>query len=209
MFCQSCGMEVASNYKICPKCGGKQFGVNMMGHAQRTAPTVESLVAAESHTEPTYFAVSVSKLLIMSIFTLSLYELYWFYRNWKLIKERESLNIMPVARAIFAVFFCYDLFKRIRTSATSLGLGGASLQSGLLATGWIVLILLQRLPGPFGLVTFFGVLFLLPVQKAVNQINDRELPSLDPNDRFTTGNVVAIVIGCMLWVLVIIGAFMG
>lgn len=25
MYCQSCGMEVASNYKICPKCGGRNF----------------------------------------------------------------------------------------------------------------------------------------------------------------------------------------
>lgn len=29
MFCQSCGMEVASTYKMCPKCGGKQFGAKM------------------------------------------------------------------------------------------------------------------------------------------------------------------------------------
>lgn len=29
MFCQSCGIEVASTYKICPKCGGKQFGAGM------------------------------------------------------------------------------------------------------------------------------------------------------------------------------------
>ena len=29
MFCQSCGMEVASTYKMCPKCGGKQFGAEM------------------------------------------------------------------------------------------------------------------------------------------------------------------------------------
>lgn len=25
MYCQACGMEVASSYKICPKCGGKNF----------------------------------------------------------------------------------------------------------------------------------------------------------------------------------------
>lgn len=26
MFCSNCGMEVASSYKMCPKCGGKNFG---------------------------------------------------------------------------------------------------------------------------------------------------------------------------------------
>lgn len=29
MFCQSCGMEVASTYKMCPKCGGRQFDATM------------------------------------------------------------------------------------------------------------------------------------------------------------------------------------
>jgi len=29
MFCQACGMEVASTYKFCPKCGGKDFSAQL------------------------------------------------------------------------------------------------------------------------------------------------------------------------------------
>jgi uncharacterized RDD family membrane protein YckC len=38
MFCQSCGMEVASTYKICPKCGGKSFGAQMLSSVSAQQP---------------------------------------------------------------------------------------------------------------------------------------------------------------------------
>lgn len=34
MFCQECGMEVASTYKICPKCGGRKFESDTANHAE-------------------------------------------------------------------------------------------------------------------------------------------------------------------------------
>lgn len=47
---------------------------------------------------PLFFPVSPLKLVVMSIITLNTYELYWFYKNWKLIKQRTDSNIMPFCR---------------------------------------------------------------------------------------------------------------
>ena len=54
--------------------------------------------------------------------TLGIYELYWFYKNWKLIKQRTESNIMPFWRAFFGVIFCYSCFREVKEVATSRGI---------------------------------------------------------------------------------------
>ena len=72
--------------------------------------------------QPIFFPVSSLKLVVMCIVTFGIYEVYWFYKNWKLIKQRTASDIMPFWRAFFAVLFCYSCFKRIEEAATSRGL---------------------------------------------------------------------------------------
>lgn len=107
---------------------------------------------------PVYFSVSPLKLVVMSICTLGIYDLYWYYKNWRLIKEREQLDIMPFWRAFFAYFFCYSCFKKIRGTAASLNLN-RYIAAGPLATGWIIVAILWKLPDPYWLLTYFSVLF--------------------------------------------------
>lgn len=47
MFCQGCGMEAASTYKICPKCGGRRFESDTATHAE------PSVTRAEVYAPPT------------------------------------------------------------------------------------------------------------------------------------------------------------
>ncbi len=156
--------------------------------------------------EPPFFSVSPTKLLLLSVCTLGLYEIYWFYKNWSLVKRREGTNILPVARSIFAYFFCYALFRRVSTHAAEVNCN--DLPAGPLAVGWIVTTLLWRLPDPYWLVSFAAVLFLLPVQSAINSINAKIVPEHDRNERFGAWNVVALVVGGLVLVLVAIGTFL-
>ena len=39
--------------------------------------------------EPHFFPVSGLKLVVMSTVTFGLYEIYWFYQNWWLVKQRH------------------------------------------------------------------------------------------------------------------------
>lgn len=165
---------------------------------------VQSEAIAATPVEPPFFATSLLKLSVMSVFTLGLYELYWFYKNWQLIKRRERLNIMPFWRAFFAVFFCYPCFSHIRKYDHSSVTPG-TLAAGPLAVGWIVLNLSWRLPDPFWLITFFAFLFILPIQQRANEINNAVAPGHDPNSRFTWQNWVGIAIGSVILALDVIG----
>lgn len=170
----------------------------------------QSLPAVETNSNPglppLYFPVSPLKLLVLSTCTLGIYELYWFYKNWRLLQERERSDIMPVGRAIFAHFFCYSLFKRVELTAEVQRVQ-KTIAAGPLAAGWIILTLLARLPDPYWLVSFGAVFFLLPVQSAVNEINLVVSPQHNPNRNFTGWNIVAVVIGGLFLILVVAGTF--
>lgn len=148
----------------------------------------------------------------MSVCTLGLYELYWFYKNWRLIKAREEPETGPVwsvllsvLRAfIFPVFFCYSLFTRIQDTADAEEIP-ISLASGFLASGWILTTLLVRLPEVYWIFSFLTIIFLLPVQSAVNSINQAVNPKFDPNCRFSWWNIAIVIAGSTLIVLAITG----
>ncbi len=74
---------------------------------------VDDVAPAGAAAEPVFFPVSRTKLIVMSTLTLTLYQLVWFYHNWRLIRNRGE-PVLPIMRTIFAVFFCYTLFDRIR-----------------------------------------------------------------------------------------------
>jgi hypothetical protein len=150
-----------------------------------------------------FFPVSVFKLFVMSFCTLGLYEYYWFYKNWKAYRSHTIENIYPFWRAVFPVFFCYQLFDRVRKHNPSSP--AASLAAGPLATVWIVTALLWRLPDPYWLVIFLGVFAMLPVQSAINTINQLAAPHHDANARFTGWNWVAIVLGTPLLMFALYG----
>jgi hypothetical protein len=154
-----------------------------------------------------FFAVSLFKLTVMAVCTLSIYALYWFYCNWKLIKTRESLDISPFWRAFFAFFFCYQCFTRIREYAGTLGLP-ATLPAGDLAVAWVITTVAWKLPDPYWLITFLAVAFLLPVQAYVNRINNTVMPEHDPNSRFTLWNWVGVLVGGIFVTLGVVNTFL-
>ncbi|MFC5436046.1 hypothetical protein ACFPME_05715 [Rhodanobacter umsongensis] len=170
---------------------------------QAPATPLEEL---EQPGELVFFPVSVVKLLVLSLCTFGLYEIYWFYKNWQLVKRRENSNIIPVMRSLFGVLFCYSLFEKVSDQAKNAGTG--SIAAGLLAAGWIVLTILWRLPDPYWLVTFLAVLFMLPVQQAINAINSQAAPGHDPNRTFSGWNIAAVIIGGLFFVLALVGIFL-
>ncbi len=157
--------------------------------------------------EPVFFAVSPLKLVVMSTVTLGIYEIYWFYKNWKLIKQRTESDIMPFWRAFFAVLFCYSYFREVKEVAASRGISFRS-SPGFLAIAWILLTLSWRLPDPYWLVCWLTPLTLIPVQDTVNRFNTVIAPNHNPNSRFSGWNITGIVIGGILLLLCIIGTLL-
>jgi hypothetical protein len=156
--------------------------------------------------QPPFFPVSILKLVVLSICTFGLYELYWFYKNWQAIKARERIDISPAPRAIFAVFYCYQCFARIRDFDTPT-LASSKLAAGPLAIGWVVVTLLHKLPSSYWLVSMFAVAFFIPVQMCANRINTSVSPEHHPNARFTAWNWLGVALGSIWLALALVGSF--
>lgn len=165
-----------------------------------------AVVPSASDSTPIYFPVSLTKFVVMHFCTVGMYQLYWFHENWKLILERERSDASPFWKTFFMFIYCYALFEKVQSSAASLKIGH-SISVHALATGWILLSTLWLLPDPYGLVALLSIIFLIPVQQAANRVNEALVPGHDRNERFTTLNMVAVVIGGLLLVSVIIGVF--
>src|SRR3954469_21633587 len=141
-------------------------------------------VPSETAASP-FFAVTLFKYVLIFVCTFGLYQVYWFYKNWELIKEREGfagLRISPMPRAIFSIFFCYQCFAEVRDYEHP-AVPPRGLLAGPLAAGWIVLAVMWRLPDPYWWLSALGFLFVLPVQRRVNEINAEVAPSQDRNGR--------------------------
>src|SRR5262245_18837432 len=88
---------------------------------------------------PLFLYVPVARLVLLSIASLGVYEIYWVYKNWQFIKQRRAEDIWPFWRAVFAVVWCKDLLQEIHDDPEARAIRPASFSPGLLATGFILL----------------------------------------------------------------------
>lgn len=174
----------------CPECG-----------AAIDAGTVCASCEVVTRQElPPFFAVSLLKFAVMSFFTLGLYELYWFYRNWQRIRVRQQRDIKPSLRTMFVLIYCYPCFREIRKTGLQI-MAGAAPPMGLLAAGWTAMYLAFQLPKPGWLIAIFSWVFIVPVQAYANQINVEAVPGHERNSQFTAWNWVWICVGALVILL--------
>jgi hypothetical protein len=150
---------------------------------------------------PVFFAVSPTKLIVMSIFTFGLYELYWFYRNWKFLKEKKGLNISPLARTLFLIIFCYDLFNRIRSHAITKGIKTNFNPAGLTII-YIILSFSYLFPDPVWIIGYLTFIPLVIVQSTINKLNKTQFESFIDNS-FNPLNILGIIVGGILWIIIL------
>jgi len=154
-----------------------------------------------------WFSVSTTKFIIMSVCTLGLYELYWFYKNWTYIKNLENTQIWPFWRALFAQFTAYFLFKRVRADVQEHALSNA-VPAGGLAALFFLLNGAWRLPDPYWYIVFMTFAPLLVANEAMTEINKKLVGDFQQNSRIRGWNWVAIVLGGITVALSVLAAFL-
>ena len=155
---------------------------------------------------PLFFPVSLRKLLVLLICTLGGYSIYWFYKNWQLVKSREHSSISPKDRAVFWFIFYYPLFCRLKKSAAEIGIG--TFPTGTVIVCFIIISWLsQSDPSGYWWFSILGIFSLLIFQHIANRINAVIAPNHDRNTQFTFWNIVAVVLGGGLLALLTVSEF--
>lgn len=210
--CSKCGKVYDDSWKVCLHCQDSLVD-NSNSIEERVDDKASVSIKALSNGK--YYNVSIPKLIILSVCTLGLYEIFWHYKNWKSIKEQTGEDISPFWRAWFLIFTCHELFKRIGISSGEKGLSLVP-SAGRLATLYILLLLFGyiggRLNNPIGnvlwIVSLFTVVPLISVQKFINSYNATKDPSYIINNRYGWESIVSIIVGGIFLILTIIGIFL-
>ncbi len=154
-----------------------------------------------------YYAVGSLKLIVMSLCTLGLFELYWFYKNFAYIKRRLELDIWPVWRAIFAPLWGSSLAAYVQAQREENDLP-AEPSPIMVGAAYFLISVTWRLPDPYWLITLFSFVPLLAIDKAADEMNAK-LGIVDTkHKRFNAWNWTGIVVGGLLVSLAVLGTFL-
>jgi hypothetical protein len=144
-----------------------------------------------------YYPVSPLKLVLLSVFTWSIYDIYWFYRQWKFVKARDDGRIMPFWRALFGILWFFPLLGEV-DRATGRDRMAAN---GLLALAYLALATAWRLPDPYWLLSLASPLCLLVLNRRIRDLPGQPREALRTQGRLTVANVLVVLLMSPLMVI--------
>lgn len=148
-----------------------------------------------------YFVTSTLKLIVMSLCTFGWYEVYWFFKNWILIRQRGR-KCYPIGRAILTPFFCYSCFHEIQKSARSCNLK-LKFPIVIIAISYFVSSTLFLLPDLYSYLSYLSPLPLIQVNRVARAVNKCRSPNFI-NNKFTKWDWLTVILGSGLTFTVII-----
>lgn len=183
--------------------------------AYRAPAEDDSEHEASTKTEHTFFVVSLPKLVVLDVLTFTLYSRYWFYRHWSQLKRRHFMNVMPLLRAIFPIFFANQLFKTFDYEARKANYA-PRWQPSMTAVAFIGLSVLEnalvRIGGPVSLLlsvgTSVGTAFTLSAAQKVANLASGD-PEGTSNAKWGPGAIIAAAVGLVVWALALFGELRG
>ncbi len=234
MFCIKCGNELKTDASFCHQCGEKVHvqvrSEKKEGHLaviddkifepSAATPTSTPTPASKPSNVDALFYVPFWKFAFLSVITLGFYTLAWMYRNWEYIMKQEKSKISPLGRSIFAVFYVHVLFKKIKIAASEKGFSG---EFNTTMLGWVYIIstittrVLDRAStssdyeADSGMVSLLGlaawavsIWVFLPVLKVVEYNNAHSATKTSRNEKFSTGEIVAALVGGVIWIILMV-----
>jgi len=161
--------------------------------------------------EAAYFPVSCSKLVVLSICTLGLYQMYWAWNCWEYIKARDRKRFNPAWRAVlvtqvvFNFLLFWDVFRT--TGHAKLFSFAWSLFLGLAYVGFWILSSVEE--ARWAVIGLLSCLAFVPIQLQINRFNAREHPGHEPNASYSKWNMAAVLVLGPLVVLATIRVFLS
>jgi len=183
MYCKKCGKKNPEGSKFCQHCGIK-FSENLSDNSTSSSENKSSDKHVSIDTSPYPYAISIWKLVIMCLATFGLYEIYWFYRQWKSFNAENKLKHGGFALwmlALFSPLTSYSLFKHVSSDVKEVN-EGKGLESGALA---VVYFFLTRF--------WLGFLPLIPVQNKINLYWEKKYQNKLVRSNFGVWNWIIVI----------------
>lgn len=196
-YCPECGEKIENDAKMCKKCGS-WFNIENKDEI--------------SNVQPIY------KLILLIILTGGLYQLYWFYRNWRDFKAHKNLDISVGLRTLSLfvplvnLYFICTQFRDLRDYEVEAGVKTFQLYGVMII--WVVLSYLStRLAfysNPFAgmaslLLAFCLVIPFYLVQKTLNEYWMKEQGDLPLCKGISGGEILVLIIGLIFLGLELLG----
>jgi hypothetical protein len=185
------------------------------------APTAELAPKppASGAGQSSFYAQSPAKLAVMSILTMGVYDLAYWWRQWRAWRQ-SGHDVNVFARTIFSPLFAFGFRSNLDDALSA---RGRSAPSQLTFAPFVYLIaqvldnVLARLPlgpavtlGTAALARIVCAAFaLVTFQNAVAQVQEAEGYSGPVNRGASLGTIVAGALGALIWAAVVWGAVDG
>src|SRR3989344_3516249 len=112
----------------------------------------------------TLYSIPIWKLIALSTVSFGFYHIYWFYKQWKGVKQIQNLEASPLSRAILSGIWIFSLLPRILKITTG---------NNRKLTGIFLAILWYIFGFAIGSTNYYFIplstLPLIPVQIAINK----------------------------------------
>jgi hypothetical protein len=158
------------------------------------------------------FYQPVWHFVLLSVITFGIYDIYWYYRNWKNLKEYKNMNFSPAWRTvglfipILNFFLIYKAHKEYRNLIKEVGIK-RDIYPGLILLVIIISIRLINLPDPYWLLSLISTIPLAIVQGILNELWKEVQPGYIHRTQFSARQMILIIIGGVLWFFGILGMF--
>jgi hypothetical protein len=163
-----------------------------------------------------FYIVSERKYLLLFFATIGMYSLYWFWRHWTLHKIDKKLEIWPVPRAVFQIFFAHSLNREI-DYLLERKQQRFTWSPNALATVFVVFTIISNIAdrlswrgigSPYSDLVSLSTLLpvgycLLRTQRAANLACGD--PEAVANRRLTAANYLWLTLGALFWALIVLG----
>ena len=136
--------------------------------------------------------VSMKKFIILTIVTLGVYQIYWFYKNWQWVRTTQDEPMWPAVRSFFSGIMNFALFPRIADEASGKGYswyGALALPLAFLYfTGNVLdraIARIDTMPDWVSVLSFLFIFVSVPVAMQVKHMNNDKPDLIAQNSRFT------------------------
>lgn len=145
------------------------------------------------------------KFSLLCFLSGGIYLIYWQYKSWSYLKQKQQSDIQPFWRAIFGILFIISLSKKLASLAgkkKGRSLGNYAVLAGIL---YIIMYITHKFPDPYWVISLFAFAPLIPIAKYQNFYISEEYPGAPVISRFNGWEIAIVILGGALMSIIILG----